>query len=200
VSPAAARAYAHPIAATTIPPDHPAPAAALERALAAALVRLGADAGRPVVLACIGTDRATGDALGPLVGHALVRLGLDPATVVGTLERPLHAMNLDARLRAVEALRPRPVIVAVDAALGPAGSIGAIALRPGGLRPGQGLGRTLPRAGHLAITAVVAERADGPALEALQSARLFDVSGLAETIALACARALGAARAGARAA
>jgi putative sporulation protein YyaC len=186
--------------ATTIPPDHRAPAAALEHALGAALARLGADAGRPVVVACIGTDRSTGDALGPLVGHALVRLGLDPAAVVGTLERPLHALNLEARLGAIDSLRPRPLVVAVDAALGPAGSIGAIALRPGGLRPGQGLGRTLPRAGHLAITAVVAERADGLALEALQSARLFVVAGLAETIALACARALGAARAAARAA
>lgn len=38
------------------------------------------------VLACIGTDRATGDCLGPLVGTNLKRLGY---TVVGTLDEPL---------------------------------------------------------------------------------------------------------------
>ncbi|MDX6646239.1 MAG: hypothetical protein QOK40_1966, partial [Miltoncostaeaceae bacterium] len=128
------------MAATTIPSDHPAPADALARALAAALGRLGAE-GRPVAVACVGTDRSTGDALGPLVGEGLLRLGVDPARVIGTLERPLHALNLEARLGRMGAGHPRPLIVAVDAALGPAETVGAIALRLGGLRPGQGLGR-----------------------------------------------------------
>jgi putative sporulation protein YyaC len=186
--------------ATTIPADHPAPADALARALSAALARLGGDGGRPVAVACVGTDRSTGDALGPLVGEGLLRLGVDPALVIGTLERPLHALNLETRLGPLSRLSPHPLIVAVDAALGPAEAIGAIALRPGGLRPGQGLGRTLPRCGDLAITAVVAERGEERPLEALQSARLFVVAGLAETIALACARALAAPRGAVRAA
>jgi putative sporulation protein YyaC len=181
--------------ATTIPADHPAAADALARALAAALADLGAGEARPVAVACIGTDRSTGDALGPLVGEHLLRLGADPALVLGTLERPLHALNLEMRLAPLLARQPRPLLVAVDAALGAAGAVGAIALRAGGIRPGQGLGRCLPRCGDVAITAVVAERGDGPPLQLLQSARLFLVAGLAETIALACARALAAPRA-----
>src|SRR5207302_1572737 len=104
--------------ATTIPPDHPAPADALSRALTAALTRLGHDVGRPVAVACLGTDRSTGDALGPLAGEGLLRLGADPALVIGTLENPLHALNLEARLGPLYARRPRPLIVAIDAALG----------------------------------------------------------------------------------
>lgn len=47
-----------------------------------------------VLLFCIGTDRSTGDSLGPLIGHKLKRAGLKDRriTVVGTLDSPVHAM------------------------------------------------------------------------------------------------------------
>ena len=53
-----------------------------------------------VVFLCIGTDRSTGDSLGPLIGHKLReqerRRGFVPrAAVFGTLDRPVHAMNLE---------------------------------------------------------------------------------------------------------
>ena len=41
---------------------------------------------------CIGTDRATGDALGPLVGSYLLKNGLE--NVYGTVDEPVHAENL----------------------------------------------------------------------------------------------------------
>ena len=53
---------------------------------------------RPIAFACIGTDRSTGDALGPLVGQRLLKLGFDRTPVIGTLEEPLHALNLEERL------------------------------------------------------------------------------------------------------
>ncbi|NSJ87437.1 DUF1256 domain-containing protein [Blautia hansenii] len=47
-----------------------------------------------LVILCIGSDRITGDSLGPLVGHSLSRFSLPHARVYGTLDRPVHALNL----------------------------------------------------------------------------------------------------------
>jgi putative sporulation protein YyaC len=155
---------------------------ALENALAAA----GA-AGRPVVFACIGTDRSTGDSLGPLVGQRLRRLGYPEDAVIGTLEHPLHALNMAERLAPVgPEADPRPVVVAVDAALGPLAGVGSICLRRGGLRPGQGVGKDLPAVGELSITATVNVQAGALDAQVLQSTRLFVVQELAETIGTAC--------------
>ena len=55
------------------------------------------ESGRELVFLCIGTDRATGDCLGPLVGSRLK--SLSPSTAVyGTLETPVHATNLQETL------------------------------------------------------------------------------------------------------
>jgi putative sporulation protein YyaC len=159
--------------------------AQLSMHLEGALLSLGAPA-RPVVFACIGTDRSTGDALGPLVGQKLMRLGGDERDVVGTLERPLHALNLAERVLPRLAEAPRPLIVAVDAALGPLPSVGSVRLSRGGLRPGQGVGKDLPEIGDLSITATVNVRAGALDAQVLQSTRLYVVQGLAETIGTAC--------------
>ncbi len=45
-----------------------------------------------VVVLCVGTDRATGDCLGPLVGHQLMTSSY--YKVFGTLSQPVHAGNL----------------------------------------------------------------------------------------------------------
>ena len=46
-----------------------------------------------ILFLCIGTDRSTGDSLGPLVGHSLSRFTLPHARVYGTLDRPVHALK-----------------------------------------------------------------------------------------------------------
>ena len=53
---------------------------------------------QPLTVVCIGTDRSTGDALGPLVGSRLTewRSVRDRIRVVGTLDEPVHAGNLRA--------------------------------------------------------------------------------------------------------
>jgi len=152
----------------------------VERALAAC----GA-AERPVVFACIGTDRSTGDALGPLVGQRLLRLGFPAGSVIGTLEEPLHALNLRERLLPVVGAPSRPLVVAVDAALGPSSGVGTVHLRRGGLLPGQGVGKDLPRVGELSITATVNIQAGAMDVQILQSTRLYVVQELAEMIGVA---------------
>ena len=61
-----------------------------------------------VLLFCIGTDRSTGDSLGPLIGHKLKRAGLKDRriTVVGTLDSPVHAMNLEQAIFMVQHCYP----------------------------------------------------------------------------------------------
>ena len=47
-----------------------------------------------IVILCIGTDRATGDCLGPLVGEHLMQV-LPHIPIYGNLESPIHALNLE---------------------------------------------------------------------------------------------------------
>jgi putative sporulation protein YyaC len=172
-----------------VPGDDPAAMHTLAMSLSQALVTHGAPE-RPVVFACIGTDRSTGDALGPLVGQWLIRSGYDDSRVMGTLEHPLHALNLRARLDPLTNAGQSPLVVAIDAALGPRESIGIISLRSGGLRPGHGVGKSLPAIGELAITATVNIASGGFDAHVLQSTRLYVVQSLAKTIGIACCHAM----------
>ena len=50
---------------------------------------------KSVVFLCIGTDRSTGDSLGPLIGYKISGLRNRNVHVYGTLENPVHARNID---------------------------------------------------------------------------------------------------------
>lgn len=65
-----------------------------------------------VVFLCIGTDRSTGDSLGPLIGYKLKEKRLERVEVLGTLERPVHAMNLETYQTILKFRYPNHVIVA----------------------------------------------------------------------------------------
>ena len=57
---------------------------------------------RGLLFLCIGTDRSTGDSLGPLIGYKLKERRMRNAKVLGTLEKPVHAMNLEEYLKLVK--------------------------------------------------------------------------------------------------
>ena len=62
---------------------------------------------------CIGSDLSTGDCFGPLTGTLLKNIGFQ--NVIGTLDDPVHAKNLEQRLAQI----PKPnYVVAVDATMG----------------------------------------------------------------------------------
>ena len=65
-----------------------------------------------LVIVCIGTDRATGDCLGPLVGQAL--LPSPQYSVFGTLKEPIHAKNLNQTFKEIYSVCQNPFIIAVD--------------------------------------------------------------------------------------
>lgn len=110
---------------------------------------------RPIVVVCIGTDRSTGDALGPLTGSLLQEKGLNLFHVFGTLDEPVHAMNLENILNDIEANYSYPFIIGIDACLGRMTSIGDIKVNAGPVKPGAGVHKKLPEVGHASITGIV---------------------------------------------
>jgi putative sporulation protein YyaC len=111
-------------------------------------------AGRDIVIVCVGTDRSTGDAFGPIVGSKLS--GLRDVRVYGSLEEPVHAVNLAATLETIRNANLKdPFILAVDACLGKFDHVGQIIVEEGPLRPGAGVKKSLPEFGDFTITGVV---------------------------------------------
>ncbi|MEJ9222140.1 spore protease YyaC [Paenibacillus glucanolyticus] len=130
-----------------------------------------------IVFLCIGTDRSTGDALGPLTGSRLAAYGFPH--VIGTLPEPCDAFNLQARLNGVPADK---VIVAIDACLGQASSVGYFFTSEGPLTPAQSVGGKLPSVGDYSVAAVVNVQGPKP-YWTLQVTSLYQVMGMAEEIA-----------------
>lgn len=108
-----------------------------------------------LVFVCIGTDRSTGDCLGPLIGTRLDERVSKRYHVYGTLDKPVHATNLKEVISAVQHEFPEAHTLAIDACLGRSDSVGYINVCNGPLHPGTGVNKSLPSVGHCHITGVV---------------------------------------------
>ncbi|OFW78940.1 MAG: spore protease YyaC [Alicyclobacillus sp. RIFOXYA1_FULL_53_8] len=113
--------------------------------------------GRRIVVVCVGTDRSTGDAFGPIIGSKLNNtLASTRVSVYGTLDEPVHAVNLAATLEQIRGShREPPFILAIDACLGKFEHVGHIILEQGPLHPGAGVKKSLPIFGDYTLTGVV---------------------------------------------
>lgn len=153
----------------------------VQNAVQTMLMALNGDKSKTVVYLCIGTDRATGDCLGPLVGTRLQCL-LSDAEVYGTLQEPAHAANLQGIWANLQNICPAPLVVAIDASLGNAERVGFINIKKGFLQPGTALKKDLPKIGDFYISGVVNV---GGYLEymVLQNTRLSIVYRMADIIA-----------------
>lgn len=109
----------------------------------------------PLIILCIGTDRSTGDSLGPLVGTQLQSMSIQNATVFGTLEEPVHAVNLQNTIDQIHSEYIQPFILAIDACLGRTESVGSIRVKEGPLQPGTGVNKDLPNVGNIQIVGIV---------------------------------------------
>lgn len=159
-------------------PEEAKPEESLRRFLAE-IARSQPDSER-IIFVCIGTDRSTGDALGPLVGTMLAEHGW--SRVIGTLAEPCDAGKVETaaaglRQSSLEGL----TVIAIDACLGKPGSIGGYALTDGPLRPGAATGGSLPPIGDYGIAAVV-NRHGPKAYGMLQTTSLHLVMGMAKQI------------------
>ncbi|MBZ9685078.1 spore protease YyaC [Clostridium estertheticum] len=106
------------------------------------------------LVVCIGTDRCIGDCLGPLVGTFLKDSSF-PLPVYGTIDNPIHALNIDSKLAKINALHPNCTIIGVDACLGDISNIGEIQARNYPIHPGKGVGKTLPKVGNVSLIGIV---------------------------------------------
>lgn len=138
----------------------------------------------PIVLLCIGTDRSTGDALGPLVGSKVQPWANDRFHVYGTLDQPVHATNLSKTMEMIDVKHPEATILCVDACLGRAESVGYMSVKEGPLLPGTGVNKQLPSVGHFHIVGIV-NVAGFMEYFVLQNTRLNLVMQMADTIASA---------------
>ncbi|MHA6532967.1 spore protease YyaC [Paenibacillus sp. BAC0078] len=138
-----------------------------------------------ITFLCIGTDRSTGDALGPLTGSRLVEHGFPH--VSGTLPSPCDADNLALRIAEIP---EGQFIIAVDACLGPPAALGAFLAAEGPLRPAQSVGLSLPAVGNYSIAAIVDLNGPRP-YRTLQTTPLHRVMVMAGQIAAAAAAGFG---------
>lgn len=134
-----------------------------------------------VLFLCIGTDRSTGDSLGPLIGYKLKEKGLEHLEILGTLERPVHAMNLEMYQTILKLRYPNHVVVAVDASVGSMDHIGYVTLGKGAIKPGLGVSKELRAVGDIFITGIVGSCGNYDPLM-LQSIRLSIVMRMADCI------------------
>ncbi|WP_353893276.1 spore protease YyaC [Proteinivorax hydrogeniformans] len=135
-----------------------------------------------VVIMCIGTDRSTGDSLGPIIGSKLAHLNTKSNVyILGNLSNPVHASNLATNIEEVNILS-NPLVIAIDASLGNSDNVGKINFGIGSLKPGAGVKKDLPEVGDIYITGVVNV---GGFMEyfVLQNTRLSLVMDMADVIA-----------------
>ncbi|MFC5704375.1 spore protease YyaC [Cohnella faecalis] len=125
---------------------------------------------------CIGTDRSSGDCLGPLVGTMLEERGV--TNVIGTLKEPCDADKLPSVAAALPLGRP---VVAIDACLGRTETIGLYVVAEGPLEPAKSVGKRLPSVGAYSIAAIVNSYGPKP-YASLQSTSLYRVMNMAHDI------------------
>jgi putative sporulation protein YyaC len=136
---------------------------------------------KDIVILCIGTDRSTGDSLGPLVGDKLKFLVRDKIHIYGNLENPVHAKNIRDIIDNIYKKHTDPFVIAVDASLGALQNVGKVVIESKPLSPGAALNKDLPKVGDLSITGIV-NISGSLEFMVLQNTRLYVVMKLAEAI------------------
>lgn len=110
---------------------------------------------KSLIFLCIGTDRSTGDSMGPIVGYKLINFGYENINVMGTLDEPVHAKNLSDKIAEIQQYYENPFIIAIDACLGHYENIGHINISQGPIYPGAGVNKNLTPVGDINVTGVV---------------------------------------------
>ena len=137
---------------------------------------------REIIILCIGTDKATGDSLGPLIGYKLNRMPkMENVSIYGTLKEPVHAVNLTETVNEIYDRYDNPLVIAIDASLGKMEHIGYISVGKGSIKPGAGVKKDLGEVGDIFITGIV--NLNGfLEISLLQSTRLSVVMDIADII------------------
>ena len=132
-----------------------------------------------MAIVCIGTDRCIIDSLGPLIGTMLTKNNIC-VDVYGTLEKPVHGMNMVERVREIEQ-NNYSLVIAIDACLSNKKEQGTIEVREKPLTPGKGIGKFLPEIGDISIIGITGT-SDKNIDELIENTRLSMVYAMAEVI------------------
>jgi putative sporulation protein YyaC len=135
-----------------------------------------------VIFFCVGTDRNTGDSFAPYVGTLLEDKGY--TNVIGTIDDPVHALNLEERIKEIPKDK---TVIAIDAALGRLTSVNTLKLNTGALYAGAGVGKDLSPVGDYHIHGIVNVNADSHNFNqmVLQNTRFKVVMNLAKQLVAA---------------
>jgi putative sporulation protein YyaC len=104
----------------------------------------------------IGSNRISGDSLGPFVGTMLKNSYPNHLTVLGNLQSPLDATTLKPEVTTYP-FQENSFVLAVDSVFGSEEMVNSIVVNDGPIVPGIGLGNILPPIGDCSITGVVLE-------------------------------------------
>jgi putative sporulation protein YyaC len=110
---------------------------------------------KSIVFVCIGTDRSTGDSLGPLIGYKINNLKHKNVYVHGTLDNPVHAKNIGEVINNINASYTKPFVIAIDACLGRMDHVGYVTVGEGSIKPGSGVNKDLAPVGDAYSTGIV---------------------------------------------
>lgn len=112
------------------------------------------------IFLCVGSDKITGDAFGPLVGDRLQQLlknYYNNIKVFGTLENPISGTNLDKEVEKIYNTYKHPCIIAIDAALSTKEDIGKIVVTNSKMKFGKGTNKKMLEVGDISIKGIVAK-------------------------------------------
>lgn len=133
------------------------------------------------LIVCIGTDKCIGDCLGPLVG-TILKTNKFSHPILGTVDFPVHAINLTKTIREAEEEYKDYFVIAVDACLGFSECVGDIQVKLGPVHPGKGVGKKLPKVGDISIVGVV-DTIDNSDIFSIRNIRLSYIMKMANIIA-----------------
>lgn len=103
------------------------------------------------IIFCIGTPKLVGDSLGPRIGTKLNNLENFGVPIYGTLDSPIHALNIKVKLAEVQKLHLGKIIIAIDASVGTPLLVGGVYIENKPLMTGKGLNKVLPLVGDYVI-------------------------------------------------
>ena len=103
-----------------------------------------------IIIVNIGTDKCTGDSFAPFLGSYLEDKNYS-IKIYGTLENPIHALNIYKEIDNIKSMHNNAFIIGVDSAMSSAKDVGNIVIRNKPIEAGAGVGKDLPSVGDVSI-------------------------------------------------
>ena len=126
------------------------------------------------IIVNIGTDRCSGDSYAPFLGSHLEQSGCK-IPFYGTLEKPIHAQNLEKEMGQIMSNHENAFILSLDAGVTcNSNNVDKIIIKNKPIQPGKGLGKDLVNVGDMSIMYTPCEFS-GVQFLALQNVRLGNV-------------------------